>query len=647
MSGEKRRFVIKPFRPHCQMDEAQALSIWSSLRGAIAEIYNKNASVLSFEELYRNAYNLVLHKHGDLLYEGVRETIRERLKSLTGDLCQRWEEHQMTMEMIRDILMYMDRTYVPQTKKLKVYDLGLVEFREATTGARKALSASLLEAVRLEREGGQVKSLKTALHMLTDLGAVDGTPVYEHDFETPFLEETRLFYRREASELLGELSCPEYVRRVEVRLKEEASRDLPSPTLPKLLRLVEQELIENHSKHLIEGFDALLTQGKLEDLRRMRLLFPFDLTEALNAHIARVGQDLLAEPCEPSEFLRKLLKMREKYTEISKFAFEEHKLDFAFINRDHRCAQSLVIYVDELMRQSRDIDLEEVMVIFRYLRDKDVFEALYKQALARRLLSKRSPLDYEKQLLAKFKSECGYQFTSKLEGMFSDVRASRDFTFEKLEVTLLTQGFWPISPTPPCNHPDVSAFETFYNSKFSGRKLAWQTSLGTAELRFKRHDLVVSTHQMCILLVFNDGCPHSADELSEITQVADLKRQLVSLCTPKHRILLKEGDVYSVNRDFTSKLKRVKIPLLTPKIQPHIPQTVEEDRRHLVEANIVRIMKARKSLQHNDLIAEVTRHLNQRFFPQPNFIKKCIESLLDREYIERDHSDARLYSYLA
>lgn len=43
---------------------------------AIGEIHNKNASLLSFEELYRNAYNLVLHKHGDLLYQGVEGSVK-------------------------------------------------------------------------------------------------------------------------------------------------------------------------------------------------------------------------------------------------------------------------------------------------------------------------------------------------------------------------------------------------------------------------------------------------------------------------------------------------------------------------------------------------------------------------------------------
>ena len=44
------------------------------------EIHYRNASALSFEELYRNAYNLVLHKHGNLLYEGVQDRLVYHLR---------------------------------------------------------------------------------------------------------------------------------------------------------------------------------------------------------------------------------------------------------------------------------------------------------------------------------------------------------------------------------------------------------------------------------------------------------------------------------------------------------------------------------------------------------------------------------------
>lgn len=61
------------------MNEQQALQTWEALKKAIGEIHKHNASQLSFEELYRSAYNLVLHKHGNLLYSGVAKVIHDHL----------------------------------------------------------------------------------------------------------------------------------------------------------------------------------------------------------------------------------------------------------------------------------------------------------------------------------------------------------------------------------------------------------------------------------------------------------------------------------------------------------------------------------------------------------------------------------------
>jgi cullin 3 len=246
-----------------------------------------------------------------------------------------------------------------------------------------------------------------------------------------------------------------------------------------------------------------------------------------------------------------------------------------------------------------------------------------------------------------------------------------------LDVTTLTAGYWPMQATNTCRLPAAAQavcepFESFYLKQHTGRKLTWLTSTGSAEIRATfsqaaKHELTVSTYMMCILVLFNDldhGAEITFAALAAQTQIPrnELKRHVVSLCTPKHRVLLKKSkgkgvsddDAFKVNIKYSSKLKRVRVPLVAmkeagahPDSSDKVPAAVEEDRRHLCEATVVRIMKARKHAKHNDLIAEVTRQLSQRFFPQPQFIKKCIESLLEREYLERDASDSKMYVYMA
>ena len=72
--------TLSSFSPaQMTMDEKYVNNIWDLLKNAIQEIQRKNNSGLSFEELYRNAYTMVLHKHGEKLYTGLREVVTEHL----------------------------------------------------------------------------------------------------------------------------------------------------------------------------------------------------------------------------------------------------------------------------------------------------------------------------------------------------------------------------------------------------------------------------------------------------------------------------------------------------------------------------------------------------------------------------------------
>ena len=63
--------------------------------------------------------------------------------------------------------------------------------------------------------------------------------------------------------------------------------------------------------------------------------------------------------------------------------------------------------------------------IFRYVKAKDVFEEFYARGLCRRLLFKKAAsFEAEKSMISKLKTECGDQFTAKVEGMIKDLNVS-------------------------------------------------------------------------------------------------------------------------------------------------------------------------------------------------------------------------------
>ncbi|KAL0575168.1 hypothetical protein V5O48_006790 [Marasmius crinis-equi] len=419
------------------------------------------------------------------------------------------------------------------------------------------------------------------------------------------------------------------------------------------------------------------------------------------ARVVTAGAQTLASALK---WVQDVLDLKDKFDRVWKTAFDgdreiEATLNEAFsgfINSNDKCAEYISLFIDDNLRRGlkgksdADIDLalDKTIIIFRHLAEQDVFERYYKSHLAKRLLLGRSVSDdAERGMLAKLKVECGYQFTQKLEGMFNDMRISADHMEEykkhiassmtppiEISVIVMTSTFWPMSHSAAtCTLPDVmlkatKSFEQFYLKKHTGRRLTWQLSLGNADVRVafnsRTYDLNVATFALVILLLFEDVEDDgflTYEEIKQATSIEDveLQRHLQSLACAKFKVLKKHPpgrdvsptDSFSFNAGFTSNLQKIKISTVSSKVESgeerkETKDRIDEERRHQTEACIVRIMKDRKHMTHNDLINEVTRLLSSRFKPNPLIIKKRIEGLIEREYLERCE-DRKSYNYLA
>lgn len=72
---------------------------------------------------------------------------------------------------------------------------------------------------------------------------------------------------------------------------------------------------------------------------------------------------------------------------------------------------------------------------------------------------------------------------------------------------------------------------------------------------------------------------------------------------------------------------------------------IQQQRGFSIDATIVRILKARKRLAHQELIGEVI-HQIQNFAPDSKLIRQRIEGLIEREYLKRDEINPKYYVYL-
>ncbi|XP_039495878.1 cullin-5 [Drosophila santomea] len=620
------------------------------------------------------------------------------------------------------------------------------------------LQESAMKIVHAERNGDAydaqlVVGVRESYVNLSS-NAEDKLEIYRENFEMAYLKATAEFYRLKSAEQQQENGVLAYMKYADSKLREEevrAKRYLEPSSFSILTYTLVKVLIVDHLNSIIAECPALIRDYETERLNLMFRLMDRVMhgvgVEAmmgdLQRHIMSAG---LADMHSASEvitqdsekYVERLLELFNKFSDLVRNAFNDDprfltardiafktvvndtsvfkmELPTSIANRgvkytapESKCPELLANYCDMLLRRtplskrltSEQIDarLRDVLLVLKYVNNKDVFMRYHKVHLTRRLILGTSADSEKEEDIVEWLREVGMpaDYVNRLARMFQDIKVSEDLNtqfrtsisrHDAINIKILNAGAWArcserVSVSLPIELEDyIPDVEEFYKKKHSGRKLQWYHHMSNGTItfvnNFGRYDLDVTTFQMAVLFAWNQRQHDkiSYENLRLATELPDpeLRRTLWSLVAfpkIKKQILLMEPAAISSPKDFAENTmfyinqefaivkngksqRRGKLNLIG-RLQLSTERSQQEDNQSIVQLRILRtqeaiikIMKVRKRMNNAALQGELIDILKNMFLPSKKMIKEQLEWLIENKYMRRDDDDINMFIYVA
>ena len=611
------------------------------------------------------------------------------LEVILGDLHQDPTAHSHLLFMIenkktvKDMLVLLWRTHLYDALKQKL----LSSLFDAIESLRRRNEPTIVEN----------KSLNVLRNVVQSFLVIDTATLSEQankstfmlDFEGQLLEGTKKFYKNISDCLVEKNNVPIYLQMIENMIVQEEMlcSELfvtveTAPTGDRVRHLCEAELISNHLAVIQRDF---LNHAKNENISVLNLFYRVSSrVDALNPlaldmqrHFSGVGLTELAKPelSEDEKFLVQFHSIYTRFKNVVDKGFNGSSVFVAAVDKSldevlNRLSQERDIFsliCDALtitIQNFEESRLEQAMLLFKYLNDKDRFAFQYAKDLANRLLltSGNSSLEHEKIIISRLKTVGGFELMGKLHKMVNDMELSMDLNSKYrlknneslFQAVICTSGVWPLKSQekkeyyclPDILREDIDSFTKFYCTVHDGRKLEWLFDFSRAEIRChgfsRRYDVNLPLSHALLLLKFsvNDTyLPCSSD--------VHLAEDLASVGLLSPPILADR--FYSLNKQFScNKFKLVfdfESPIYEPLLQKHISDEagLKKDRIYYMEAQIVKLMKAHKSCSIQQLSEELTRHIRERFVPSYQMIRDAVDVLVSKQYLELGDDGLILY----
>uniref|UniRef100_A0A8C7NR68 Cullin-5 n=1 Tax=Oncorhynchus mykiss TaxID=8022 RepID=A0A8C7NR68_ONCMY len=557
--------------------------------------------------------------------------------------------------------------------------------------------------------------------------------IYRDNFEKAYMDSTERFYRTQAPSYLQQNGVQNYMKY--------------------LMECCVNALVTSFKETILAECPGMIRRNETEKLHLMFSLMDKvpsgiePMLKDLEEHIMSAGlADMVASAetitSDSEKYVEQLLTLFNRFSKLVKDAFQDDprfltardkaykavvndatifKLELPLKQKgvglktqpESKCPELLANYCDMLLRKtplskkltSEEIEakLKEVLLVLKYVQNKDVFMRYHKAHLTRRLILDISADSEIEENMVEWLREVGMpaDYVNKLARMFQDIKVSEDLnqnfkechkhnklalSADSVNIKILNAGAWSRSSEKvfvslPTELEDlIPEVEDFYKKNHSGRKLHWHHLMSNGIITFKnevgQYDLEVTTFQLAVLFAWNQRPREriSFENLKLATELPDaelrrtlwslvafpkLKRQVLSydpvVGSPKD---FAEGTLFYVNQEFSliknSKVqKRGKINLIG-RLQLTTERMREEENEGIVQLRILRtqeaiiqIMKMRKRITNAQLQTELVEILKNMFLPQKKMIKEQMEWLIEHKYIKRDETDLNTFIYMA
>lgn len=274
-------------------------------------------------------------------------------------------------------------------------------FFTSIQGETGKLTQAVLRLVAQQRNGEMIDQglVKKVVDSFVSLGLDSADPnkecldVYKEQFEKAFLEATEQYYKHESETFLAENSVSEYLRKADIRLREEENRVeryLHTKTRKELISKCEDTLIRQHSPIMWDNFQSLLDFDKDEDLQLMYALLSRipeglePLRKRFEEHVKKAGLNAITQlvggaganidSLDPKAYVDALLEVHHKSSETVTRSFKGEagfaaSLDKAcreFVNRNAATGSSstkspelIAKHADMLLRKNNKMAEED------------------------------------------------------------------------------------------------------------------------------------------------------------------------------------------------------------------------------------------------------------------------------------------------